>query len=131
MTLHTRLATAPRRNSYDPTTRRFIGVAATETPVRRRDWRTGELFDEVLDTSRMDLSILNSGRAPFCLDHESHSVRNQIGRIVRAWVENRELLIEVELSDRDDVKPIAADIADGITLNLSIGYSLTDELEDD
>ncbi|MBS7702657.1 prohead protease/major capsid protein fusion protein [Chelatococcus asaccharovorans] len=108
--------------SFNPATRTFTAIAATSTPVKRCDYH-GD-FNEVLAVSGNNIRLdrLASGRAPLLDGHAGGSVRNQIGIIRSARVDNGELLVDVELSDREDVAPIAADLAAGIIRNVSVGY---------
>ncbi|SEQ96619.1 hypothetical protein SAMN05216548_109150 [Faunimonas pinastri] len=113
-------------SSFDPKTRTFTAVAATETPVARMDWGSGERVNEVLviAASAIDLTRLNSGRAPLLNLHQAYQVADQIGVIRSARIEGGALVIEAELSGRDDVKPIADDLAAGVIRNVSIGYAI-------
>lgn len=122
-TLTTRRAPLSK-GSFNPETRTFQAVAATATPVKRSDPWTGESYGEVLsmDAKAIRLDRLNSGRAPFLNSHRTGSLSDQIGVVKSARIEGGQLVVDVELSARDDVAPIAADIAAGITKNISVGY---------
>lgn len=110
--------------SFDPATRRFKAVIATSTPVRRRDWMSGQMINEVLVIApdAIDLSRVENGVAPLLDSHASWSTRDQIGAMRRAWIERGELWAEFELSGRDDIAPLAADLASGVVRGVSIGY---------
>ena len=68
--------------SYDPETREFYFVATTEAPVRRRDWRTGRDFDEVLVMKRVKLDRFNDG-APILNSHRAYDLTDAVGSVVR------------------------------------------------
>ena len=89
-------------NSYDPATRTFTAVAATSTPVKRYDWQSGGLVDEVLviTAQAVDLTRLASGRGPLLNGHAAYSIEDQIGVIRAARIEKGQLVIEAELSPR-------------------------------
>lgn len=110
--------------SFDPATRRFKAVIATSTPVRRRDSMTGGVVNEVLRISSdaIDLSRVENGVAPLLDSHASWSVGDQIGTTRRCWIERGELWAEFELSAREDLTSLAADIAAGVIRGVSIGY---------
>lgn len=115
---------APARiNSFDPETGTFTAIVATETPVPRKDFFDGP-FEEVLSMKpgAVRLARFNSGRASLLDSHDSRSVRGQIGVITAVRLEPVGLVVDVQLSDRADVKPIAAEIAAGRIRNVSIGY---------
>lgn len=107
-----------RMTTFDPETGVFSAVIATETPVRRGD------FVEILSMkpSAVRLGRLQSKSAPLLDSHRSNSTKDQIGIVTSARIEARELIAEARLSPRDDVKPIAADLAAGTPPNVSIGY---------
>lgn len=116
-----RRATAQARaNSWDEKTRTIQVVAATETPVMERG--PSGLYYEVLtfgpdsiDATRLDgMSVLNS--------HRSGDLRDHIGVVVRHWIENNQLILEIRLSDRADNADIVRAIIAGDIQWVSIGY---------
>ena len=68
------------------------------------------------------LTRFQSGRAALLDSHRSGSTADQIGVVTDGRIENGLLVVDCQLSPRDDVKPIAEDIAAGILRNVSIGY---------
>jgi HK97 family phage major capsid protein/HK97 family phage prohead protease len=92
---------------------------SSEEPYRRFDGV------EILDHSddAVDLSWLNSGNAPLLDNHDRYTgLRAQIGVVVRAWLEEKRLYVEVRFSNRADAQDIRRDILDGIIRNVSVGY---------
>lgn len=110
-------------NSFDPETGTFSAIAATETPVHRDSFFDGP-YQEVLSLAprAVRLARLSAGRAPILDAHRSGSSRDQLGVITGARIEQKRLVVDGQLSVRDDVKPIAEDIAAGVIRNISIGY---------
>ena len=106
--------------TFDAETRTVEVIAATETPVNRRDNRGA--FREVLDMDTLDLSAIVG--KPVLDSHRTGSVRDTLGVIDAARVENGELVLSVRLSSADDVRPTVQRIADGTVQNVSIGYSV-------
>lgn len=93
---------------------------SSEYPVRRYDG------DEVLvhDRSSVDLSFLASGNAPLLDAHERWSMRDQIGVITDAWVEDRRLYVTVRFSTSERAQEIQRDVLAGIVRNVSVGYQI-------
>lgn len=114
---------AMRLNSFDPETGEFSAIAATENPVLRSDYFDGDYHEVLSLASRaVRLGRIAGGRAPILDSHRMGSSRDQLGVITGARIENKQLIIEGRLSARDDVKPVAADIAAGVIRNVSVGY---------
>lgn len=91
---------------------------SSETPYRR--W----FGDEILDHSAgaIDLSFINSGRAPFLVGHWSDEV---IGIIEKAWIDDdKKARAMLRLSKSDKAEEIFCDIIDGIRPNISVGYQI-------
>lgn len=118
-------------STYDAEAHTVRVILATENPVVRFDWGTGQRYEEVMAMSRKhgDLSRLNAS-APYLKDHDS---RQQPG----VWVPNSfkfekietkeytgpALLGTVKFSSRPEVREgIEVDVAEGIRPNHSIGY---------
>ena len=126
--LHVRRAPV-RATSFDPNTGSFTAVIATATPVQRRD--PGASYFEVLAITPQSIRLdrLRSGAAPVLDSHRSGSARDQIGVVNDARIENGELVAEARLSPRDDVKPIAIDLAAGTAPAVSVGYRVYASVE--
>jgi len=118
-----------RATSFDPETGSFTAVIATATPVQRRD-PGGDYFEVLAIAPRsIRLNRLRSGAAPVLDSHRSGSARDQIGVVNDARIENGELVAEARLSPRDDVKPIAIDLAAGTAPAVSVGYRVYTSVE--
>lgn len=118
---HLRAAVAA--GSYDAEKRTIELVWTTGAAVMRRDWWTGDLYEEVLslDPAHVDLSRLNAG-APLLNTHDGFDLNGMLGVVDRAWLANGEGRAVVRFSDREDVQPFVRDVATGIIRNVSVGY---------
>jgi HK97 family phage major capsid protein len=99
--------------------RRIAMSISSETPVAR------SFGDEILvhSSEAIDLSFLNSGRAPLLLDHDPEK---QIGVIesVSLDAEARKLRANVRFGKSALASEVYGDVADNIRGNVSIGYSI-------
>lgn len=98
-------------------------VWAQGADVTRIDWWTGKRYIERLsmDPQHVDMSRMEQG-APVLNAHSRYDVRDVIGVVERAWIENGEGRALVRFSDREDVEPIWRDVQSGILRNVSVGY---------
>ncbi|TVV75552.1 prohead protease/major capsid protein fusion protein [Sphingomonas solaris] len=114
-----------RSETFNPEANTVDVVFTTGARGTRFSWARYEQIDEELstDASAVRLDRLNRG-APVLNTHRSYELANQIGVVVpgSARMEGGEGIATLQLSSRDDVKPIAADIAAGIIRNVSVGY---------
>jgi HK97 family phage prohead protease len=108
--------------TFDPETLTLEAVAATESPVTRADARGR--YAEVLDMSTLDLSSIAG--LPVLDSHRTASVRDVVGVVESARVENGQLIARLRLSRADDVRPVVQRVADGTLRGVSIGYAATD-----
>jgi HK97 family phage major capsid protein/HK97 family phage prohead protease len=97
----------------------FPATLATESAVRR------DFGFEVLDMARMDLS-----RAPFPLIEGHDQSRLNVGVVENARIEGDRLLGDVRLGQSARAKELAEDIRAGIVGSLSVGYAVSDPVED-
>jgi len=111
--------------TFDTETRSVDLVISTGASVRRRDFFTGEEFDEELVISRdaVRMDRLNRG-APLLDSHFNFSLSGVLGAVVpgSARIEDGALIARVQFSQREDVAAIIQDVADGIIRNVSVGY---------
>lgn len=110
-----------RPESIDTENRTADVVWTTGADVARTDFWTGNRYIERLkvDEDAIDLGRLTSGAA--LLDsHDRRSVRNQIGVVESARIEDGEGVATVRFSERAD--DIFQDVADGIIRKVSVGY---------
>lgn len=91
---------------------------SSEREVERYDWWNDELYVEVLDHAKVDLSYARDG-LPFCLDHWTSK---QIGLVENVRVEGKELVGEVRFGSHPDAAWVRQDILEGIRKKVSIGY---------
>ena len=94
---------------------------SSEAAVERYDWRTGELYDEVLDhgPNGPDLDYVKDG-LPFCLDH---SLSKQIGLGTAPTIDRDGMMrTEVTRGNHPDADWVFKDMAAGIRKKVSIGY---------
>ena len=111
-----------RGSSFHAATGSFSAVIATETPVRRRGYDGDYLEVLSLAPGAVRMQRLTSGAAPLLDSHRAGSTHDQIGIVTDARIESGRLIAEGRLSARDDVKPIASDLAGGTPPNVSVGY---------
>lgn len=107
------------RSVIDQDKRTVMIALSSEEPVERY------FGMEVLEHSRsaIDLSFLNSGRAPLLLDHD---MEKQIGVIESVELDEdaRRLRAKVRFSKSDRASEIFNDVVDGIRANISVGYRI-------
>jgi len=119
------------RATFDKTTinkdaRTIDVVFATERQVLMSNWDMG-LFYEVLpcNTTNGNLDRLNNG-APLCDTHDTSSVRNGLGVVVRAWFDGDKARATVRFSKREDVESVWQDVQDGCITGVSVGYIVSE-----
>ena len=115
----TRTAAALRRNSFDPETMTVEVVAATATPVARRD-AAGPFF-ESLDMGTLDL---NARDLPVLDNHKGGGTRAVVGIVQSLRVEGANLIATLRLSGADDAAPIVQRVAEGTVTGVSVGYAV-------
>jgi HK97 family phage major capsid protein/HK97 family phage prohead protease len=102
-----------------------VGVSSEE-PVER------EFGMEVIDhdPESMNLTFLNSGRAPLLLNHD---LNRQIGVVeeVKMDVEARRLRAIVRFGKSDEATEVYNDVLDGIRQNISVGYRIDGRVKRD
>ncbi|QCB42282.1 hypothetical protein E5673_08590 [Sphingomonas sp. PAMC26645] len=130
-----RLVTAPQGTrqlslqpkSWNAEARTLDVVWTTGARGARFSFDTFDVVDEELATApgNVRLDRLNRG-APVLNTHQSGDLGGQIGIVVpgTARMTNGEGIATIQLSARDDLAPIVADIAAGIIRNLSVGYAV-------
>lgn len=107
--------------------RTVIFPLSSETPYRRH--RGDEVLIHTADA--VDLSFLNGGTAPLLDSHDRWTgLKAQIGVILRAWLEDKRLYVEVKFSEKPEADAVYRDVLAGIVSNVSVGYDVT-EIEPD
>ncbi|UKJ74502.1 prohead protease/major capsid protein fusion protein [Azospirillum brasilense] len=101
-------------------------VASSGASVRRRDYWTGEEFDELLVVSAeaVDLTRCEAGSVPVLNRHWTYDISNVLGTCLAgcAQFEDGKLILTLKFSGRDEVAPIVSDVGEGIIRNVSVGY---------
>ena len=117
--LYTRAALDPQ--TVNEEARTIEAVWTTGARVLRKSWFHDPYFEE-LDVRKAKLGRLNNG-APILDSHNGYSVRSQLGRVERAWIDKsghgRALL---RFSKRAEVDGVWGDVRDGIVTHVSPGY---------
>ena len=107
------------KGPIDEESRRVRMAISSEEPVER------SFGTEVLEHSEeaIDLSFLNSGRAPLLMDHDPE---RQIGVIESAELDGsaRRLRATVRFGRNGLAKEAFDDVTDGIRANISVGYAI-------
>lgn len=116
-----------RAASYSETDNSVEVVWTTGAAVRRRDWRSGDYYSEVLEVTpqAVRLDRLNAG-APFLDTHDDWSLRSVIGAVVpgSARIENGRGIARVTLSEAAGDADTVSKIRSGIIRNVSVGYAI-------
>jgi phage head maturation protease len=110
-------------NSYNKENRTVDVVFATEAPVFRNGWDGP--FNEVLllkeKNVRLDRALKRG--LPLLNNHDKYSgVGAVIGRAENIRFEGKKLTASIRFSQREDVREIEQDVADGILTDISFGY---------
>jgi hypothetical protein len=112
-------------STWNETDRTIDVIWSTGAAVARRDWYSGDVFDEVLDMdpASVRLDRLNSG-ASVLNTHGQYQLEDIIGSVVQgsARVQNGLGTATLRLSSRDDISGIVSDIVAGHIRNISVGY---------
>ena len=97
----------------------FHIIWSTGAEGRRYSMQYGEVM-ESLALDRVTLDRLNNG-APVVDSHNINSVRNQIGDVLKAWVEDGDGHAIIRFSER--ARDLYDDVKKGIIKKISIGLS--------
>lgn len=97
-------------------------IWSTGAAVQRRDARG--VFNEVLSLDKAHVDLSRMVGASVLDGHRQGGVRDVLGVVTDARLENGLGIATIKLSARADVAPIVQDIGDGILRNVSIGYSV-------
>lgn len=110
--------------AIDEETRRVKVGVSSEEPVER------SFGLEVMDHSKdsMDLTFLNSGRAPLLLDHD---MTKQVGVVEGVELDEkaRRLRASVRFGKGELASEVFNDVTDGIRANISVGYRIDGRIE--
>ena len=114
-----------RPGHYDDKEKRLSLAFVSEEPVRR------EFGYEVIDQGQMDLSFMESGRAPLLWMHDAEQVLG-VAESVEMGSDRKSRAV-VRLGKSTDLqRETTEQIEDGIISNVSVGYTITgmDETEE-
>ncbi|KQT48763.1 hypothetical protein ASG43_07870 [Aureimonas sp. Leaf454] len=102
-------------------------IWTTGASVRRRDFRSGTYYNEILEVSEdaIRLDRLNAGAA-FLDTHDDFSLRSVIGNVIpgSARVQGGKGYARVALSPAEGDRDVVAKIKAGIIRNCSVGYTI-------
>jgi HK97 family phage prohead protease len=116
-----------RSASYDEADNSVEVIWTTGAAVRRRDWRSGDYYSEVLEVTpeAVRLDRLNAG-APFLDTHDDWSLRSVIGSVVpgSAKIDKGRGVARVRLSGAAGDADVVEKIRSGIIRNVSVGYAI-------
>lgn len=115
-----------RPSSANAESRTVEVVWTTGADVTRQDPRSGAFFTERLHVPGANLDRLRAG-APLLDSHETQGVRNQLGVVDDAWIEQGRGVARVRFSER--AADVFEDVASGVIRNVSVGYSRERERE--
>lgn len=104
------------RAAEDQDSRRRVISFSSEEPYQR--WFGLEILDH--SDGAMDLSRLNEVGV-LLFNHDRDKV---VGRILRAWVENRRGMAEIEFDTDDDAEKIFGKVQSGTLKTTSVSYSV-------
>lgn len=92
-------------------------------PVIRQNGK-GQLFhlSFLMEPEAIDLSYLNSGRAPFVVDHVE-DIGHTLGAVSKGWFDGAGKA-SVKFSGREEMQGIIGDIEKGVLANISMGVEL-------
>ena len=110
-------------NSYNKENRTVDVVFATEAPVFRNGWDGP--FNEVLSLKENNVRLERALKRglPLLNNHDKYSgVGAVIGRAESIRFEGKKLTASIRFSQREDVREIEQDVADGILTDISFGY---------
>ncbi len=113
-------AAAVEPSSYNAERGTVEVVFSTGADVARRDLGGAYVERLRMDQGAWNLSQLIGG--PVLDSHRRDSVRDVIGTVETATVQNGRAIASIRFSDRDDVVGIRRDIQTGILKSVSVGY---------
>jgi hypothetical protein len=119
--LHARVAP----ETYDEEARTVDVIWSTGADVRRTPF-FGDTFVERLrmDEDAVDMSRLQSGKAPVLRDHDQFSIDSVIGVVRSASIKDGVGHATVEFSQRASLSEMLDDLRAGILGQVSVGYSV-------
>jgi phage head maturation protease len=114
-----------RAETFNPETRTIDVVFSTGARRTMFDWASWREIDEelVVSPAAMRLDRLNAG-APVLNTHSAYELDDVLGVVVpgSARIEAGQAMATLQLSARESIAEIVADIQAGIIRNISVGY---------
>lgn len=124
-----------RAGSLDVANRTIEIVWSSGAPVRRYDWSAGEFYLEKLEMTAeaCDLERMNSGVVSFLDNHRREGMADRLGSIIpgTAKIEAGLGIATVKLSTSGAGSRILADLEAGLSLPVSVGYSIAEYSRDE
>lgn len=121
--------------SYDSGTRTAEAIISSGARVRRRDFWSGDEFDEVLDMSPQSIRLNRLNAGAQLIDGHNHwaGLDAILGAVVpgSARLDNGKLRARFKFSRSEKGQRVAQDLADGIPVPLSVGYKTHREVRDE
>lgn len=114
-------------SSFNEEERTVEVVFSTGSRVKRYSYEDGFFWEELsLKRNHVNLKRLKAG-APVLDNHGTSfmgvaGLKDQIGRVLDAWVDGEKGYAKIKLSGREEVAGIIQDIREGIICNISVGY---------
>ena len=116
-------AAAPTPTSFDREAMTCEVIFTTGADVKRQGL-TGPYLERLsLEQGHCDLSKLTGG--PVLNNHRQGDLHDQIGTVVKAWIESGQAIALIQFSRRPDLSPLIDDIEAGIIRKVSVGYSVS------
>lgn len=106
--------------TWDAEARTVDVIAATETPVTRRD--AAGAYLETLDMAALDLSRAKG--LPVYDSHKGGNARDVVGIVEAVRVEAGQLIATLRLSGAADNTPVVERVAEGTLTGVSVGYAV-------
>lgn len=106
--------------SYNETDNTIVVICSTGERGLRSGWFNSFYEELEISDKAIRMERLQKG-APFLKNHRA-SIDDQIGVVTEAWIEGKNLLVKIRLSESEAHASIVNDIKSGIIKNISVGY---------
>ena len=113
-------------NSVDEAQRTARIVWSTGAPVKRNNWATTPVLEELdMSIEAINLELLND-KAPLLMDHNSGSIRNIVGYVVpgSAYISDKKGYATIRFGTDPDSDVIFQKVKEGLVSKISVGYSV-------
>lgn len=111
--------------SYDPSTRRFSFVGATERPcpAERKDKDGNKFLVREILSSTGCVNLADVGKIKILNAHRRDDIHSVLGSTIKLESQDGQIVGAAEFSERSDVLEIAKDVGAGHISSLSVGYT--------